>query len=156
MVRVMATGTFDIIHLGHIKYLEEAKTFGDELVVVVAHDETVRKRKHNPIMSQEIRRKIVESLKPVDRAVNGGTGDFLDIVEEIRPDVIALGYDQDFDERDLENKLKERGLNVKIVRCSKYSEDDLNGTRRIIRKIADRLASNELYLGEKHEKGRHS
>jgi len=148
MVRVMATGVFDILHLGHIRYLEEAKSFGDELVVVVAHDETVKKRKHTPIMPQEMRRKIVESLKCVDKAVNGKEGDMLDIVKEIRPDVIALGYDQRFDEKKLEEQLKKNGLDVKVVRCSHYTEDDLNGTRRIIRKIADRIASNELYAGE--------
>ena len=148
MVRVMATGVFDILHLGHIRYLEEAKSFGDELVVVVAHDETVKKRKHTPIMPQEMRRKIVESLKCVDKAVNGKEGDMLDIVKEIRPDIIALGYDQRFDEKKLGEQLKKEGLDIKIVRCSHYTEDDLNGTRRIIRKIADRIASNELYSGE--------
>ena len=148
MVRVMATGVFDILHLGHIRYLEEAKGLGDELVVVVAHDETVKKRKHTPIMPQEMRRKIVESLKCVDKAVNGKEGDMLDIVKEIRPDIIALGYDQRFDEKKLGEQLKKEGLDVKVVRCSHYTEDDLNGTRRIIRKIADRIASNELYSGE--------
>ena len=72
----------------------------------------------------------------------------LDIVKEIRPDVIALGYDQRFDEKKLGEQLKKEGLDIKIVRCSHYTEDDLNGTRRIIRKIADRIASNELYSGE--------
>ena len=148
MVRVMATGVFDILHLGHIRYLEEAKSFGDELVVVVAHDETVKKRKHNPIMPQEMRRKIIESLKCVDKAVNGREGNMLEIVREIKPDIIALGYDQRFDEKKLEEQLKKEGLDVKVVRCSHYTEDDLNGTRRIIRKIADRIASNELYVGE--------
>ena len=156
MVRVLATGTFDIIHLGHIKYLEEAKSLGDELIVVVAHDNTVKRKKHNPIMPQEVRRKIVESLKPVDRAVNGKDGDIFEIVKEIKPDIIALGYDQDFDEKELEKKLREMGINAKIVRCSKYSEDDLNGTRRIIRKIADRLKAKELYTGEEDEKDRNS
>ena len=119
MVRVLATGTFDIIHLGHIKYLEEAKSLGDELIVVVAHDNTVKRKKHNPIMPQEVRRKIVESLKPVDRAVNGRDGDIFEIVKEIKPDIIALGYDQDFDEKELERKLREIGINAKVVRCSK-------------------------------------
>ncbi|HHH80229.1 MAG TPA: FAD synthase [Thermoplasmatales archaeon] len=148
MVRVMATGVFDILHLGHIRYLEEAKSFGDELIVVVAHDETVKKRKHNPIMPQEMRRKIVESLKCVDKAVNGRESNMLEIVREIKPDIIALGYDQRFDEKKLEEQLKKEGLDVKVVRCSHYTKDDLNGTRRIIRKIADRIASNELYAGE--------
>ena len=151
MVRVLAAGTFDIIHLGHIKYLEEAKSMGDELIVVVAHDNTVRKKKHEPIMPQEVRRRIVESLKPVDKAVNGNDGDILEIVKKIKPDIIALGYDQDFDENELKRKLKEMGMDVKVVRCHKYAEGDLNGTRRIIRRIADKLASKKLYGGKLYE-----
>ena len=149
MVRVMATGTFDLLHIGHLYYLEEAKKLGDELIVVIANDETVRKNKHNPVTPQEMRRKLVEALKPVDKAVIGYKDDFLKIVEEIKPDIIALGYDQDFDEEEIRNALKRRGLNVKIVRCSKYSGDDLNGTRKIIRKIADMIDSKKLYRGEK-------
>ncbi|HDM25045.1 FAD synthase [Euryarchaeota archaeon ex4484_162] len=149
MVRVMATGTFDLLHIGHLYYLEEAKKLGDELIVVIANDETVRKNKHNPVTPQEMRRKLVEALKPVDKAVIGYKNDFLKIVEEIKPDIIALGYDQKFDENKIKNALKKRGLNIKIIRCSKYSGDDLNGTRKIIRKIADMIDSKKLYKGEK-------
>ena len=148
MVRVMATGTFDLLHIGHLYYLEEAKKLGDELIVVIANDETVTKNKHNPVTPQEMRRRLVEALKPVDKAVIGYKDDFLKIVEEIRPDIIALGYDQNFDEEEIRNALKRRGLNVKIVRCSKYSGDDLNGTRKIIRKIADMIDNKKLYRGE--------
>ncbi|KAA0005426.1 MAG: FAD synthase [Thermoplasmata archaeon] len=149
MVRVMATGTFDLLHIGHLYYLEEAKKLGDELIVVIANDETVRKNKHNPVTPQEMRRKLVEALKPVNKAVIGYKNDFLKIVEEIKPDIIALGYDQKFDENKIKNALKKRGLNIKIIRCSKYSGDDLNGTRKIIRKIADMIDSKKLYKGEK-------
>jgi len=149
MVRVMATGTFDLLHIGHLYYLEEAKKLGDELIVVVANDETVKKNKHNPVTPQEMRRRIVEALKPVDKAVIGYKDDFLKIVEEIKPDIIALGYDQKFDENEIKETLKRRGLNVKIVRCSKYTGDDLNGTRKIIRKIADMIYNKKLYRGEK-------
>ena len=68
MVRVMAVGIFDLLHAGHLHYLEQAKLLGDDLVVVVAHDETVRKQKHEPITTQDLRRRMVEGLKPVDRA----------------------------------------------------------------------------------------
>ena len=71
MVRVMASGVFDILHTGHISYLEQAKAAGDELVVVVACDSTVRKRKHEPVTPENMRLKIVQSLKPVDRAILG-------------------------------------------------------------------------------------
>jgi len=138
MARVMASGVFDLLHIGHLYYLEEAKKYGDELIVVVACDETVRKKKHEPIMPAEERRKLVESLKPVDKAVIGYEDDFLRIVEEIKPDIIALGYDQHFE--GLEQMLKKRGIKVKIVRCGKYN-GDLNKTRKIIEKIRTRKGS---------------
>ncbi|RLF47216.1 MAG: FAD synthase [Thermoplasmata archaeon] len=147
MARVMASGVFDLIHIGHLHYLEEAKKYGDELIVVVACDETVRKKKHEPIMPAEERRKLVEALKPVDKAVIGYEDDFLRIVEEIKPDVIALGYDQHFE--GLEEMLKKRGIKAKIVRCGKY-DGDLNKTRKIIEKIR---SMKELY---KNEENRHS
>ena len=136
MVRVMASGVFDIIHTGHISYLEQAKSMGDELVVVVASDNTVRKRKHEPITPGTMRLKIVGSLKPVDRAVLGNDGDMFSILGEIRPDIIVLGYDQDFDESELRKELKRRGFDIQVRRAAKCG-DDLSGTRRIIKKILE-------------------
>jgi FAD synthetase len=136
MVRVMASGVFDILHTGHIHYLTEAKSLGDELFVVVATDKTVRKKKHEPITSESMRLELVRSLKPVDYAYLGREGDIFDIVKEIKPDIIALGYDQHFDEESIVTELKERGLDVKIVRISEF-DHDLNGTRKIIQKIVD-------------------
>ena len=63
MVRVMAVGIFDLLHAGHLHYVERARSLGDELVVVVAHDDTVREQKHEPITGQELRRRMVEGLK---------------------------------------------------------------------------------------------
>ena len=92
MVRVMASGVFDILHTGHISYLEQAKAMGDELYVVVASDDTVRKRKHEPITPGEMRVKIVSSLKAVDKAILGNSGgDMYSILETVRPDIIVLG-----------------------------------------------------------------
>lgn len=135
LVRVMASGVFDILHPGHIFFLEEAKKLGDELVVVVARDSTARKLKHQPIMSEDIRLKMVSSLKPVDRAVLGHEDDIFKTVEEIRPDIIVLGYDQVFDENYIIQECRKRGLNVRVVRMPKFSGSDLNGTRKIIGKI---------------------
>ena len=135
MVRVMASGVFDIIHTGHISYLQQAKDLGDELVVVVACDETVRKNKHEPITPESMRVKIVGSLKPVDKAVLGKGGDIFETVKEISPDIIVLGFDQTFKEADLGMRLKEHGLgHIKVTRASEYAED-LTATRRIIQKI---------------------
>jgi FAD synthetase len=136
MTRVMATGVFDILHSGHLHYLEEAKSLGDELFVVVATDATVRKRKHEPITPEKMRVELVQALKPVDKAMLGTEGDMLETVRKIDPDIIALGYDQAFDEHKLGEELKKRGFKARVVRLSKH-EDDLNGTRKIIQKVVD-------------------
>ena len=54
MTKVMAVGVFDLLHAGHLHYVEQAKSLGDELIVVVAHDDTVRKQKHEPITGHEL------------------------------------------------------------------------------------------------------
>ncbi len=136
MTRVMATGVFDILHSGHLRYLQEAKLLGDELVVVVATDATVRREKHEPITPEGMRLELVQALKPVDRAILGREGDMFEIVKEVSPDIIVLGYDQSFDVDRLQADLAKRGLKAKVVRLSKYGED-LNGTRKIIKKIID-------------------
>ncbi len=136
MVRVMASGVFDIIHPGHISYLQQARSYGDELIVVVACDDTVRRRKHEPITPDYMRAKIVENLKPVDKAIVGtNTGDFFDTVRSVDPDIIVLGFDQNFDEKDLEKKLADRGLGKVKVKRANETADDLNATRRIVEKI---------------------
>lgn len=136
MTRVMASGVFDIIHTGHISYLEQAKAYGDELVVVIACDETVRRNKHEPITPDKMRARIVSNLKPVDRVIIGKSGgNIFDTVSEIQPDIIVLGYDQHFREDDLREELEKRGMgNIRVVRASENAED-LNATRRIISKI---------------------
>jgi len=136
MVKVMATGTFDLLHMGHIYYLKEAKKLGDTLSVVVARDSTVRKLKHEPVNPEEIRLDLIKEVKVVDEAYLGYEDDMYAIVEEIKPDIIALGYDQIHDEDTIKSELKKRKLTTKIVRLSEYKcGSDLDGTRRIIQKI---------------------
>jgi len=132
----MATGVFDLLHLGHLHYLEEAKKLGDELTVVVATDATVRKEKHEPITPENMRMEMVASLKPVDRAVLGYEADHNRIVEEIKPDIIAVGYDQKHDLEAIKQELLKRDLTVKVVRLPQF-DHDLNGTRKIIQKIIE-------------------
>jgi FAD synthetase len=136
MVKVMATGTFDLLHMGHIYYLKEAKKLGDTLSVVVARNSTVRKLKHEPVNPEEIRLDLIREVKAVDEAYLGYEDDMYAIVEEIKPDIIALGYDQIHDEDTIKSELKKRKLTAKIVRLSEYKcGSDLDGTRRIIQKI---------------------
>jgi len=136
MVKVMATGTFDILHLGHIYFLKEAKKLGDNLAVVVATDSTVRKLKHEPVNPEHIRLSLIKELKIVDEAYLGHEEDMYEIVKEIKPDVITLGYDQIHDQKTVEKELSKRKINAKVVRLSKYEGgSDLEGTRKIISKI---------------------
>ena len=143
MTRVMAVGVFDLLHAGHLHYMEQAKSLGDYLVVVVAHDDTVRKRKHEPVTGQDLRRRMVEGLKPVDEAVIGNPPDvpIFDIVPTVKPDIIALGYDQEHAEERIRASLEQRGLgHIKVVRVEGLS-DDLDGTRKIIARILELSSS---------------
>lgn len=135
MTRVMASGVFDLIHPGHISYLEQAKSYGDELVVVVACDATVRTKKHEPITPEAMRARVVGALKPVDKVIVGGDGNIFDTVRFVKPDLIVLGFDQGFDLDVLRSQLEEHGLgNIGVIRATECAED-LNATRRIIAKI---------------------
>lgn len=149
MVRVMAVGVFDLLHAGHLHYLEQAKALGNHLTVVVAHDDTVRKRKHEPVTDQNLRRRMVEGLKPVDEAIIGNSPDvpIFDILPTVNPDVIALGYDQEHAEERIRISLEERGLgHIEVIRVEGLS-DDLDGTRKIIARILD-LAATRKRLDE--------
>ena len=139
MKRVMAVGVFDLLHAGHLHYLEQAKSLGGHLTVVIAHDDTVRKRKHEPVTNHDLRRRMVEGLKPVDQAVIGNTPEvpILEILPEVKPDIIALGYDQEHAEDSIKNKLNQLGFeNIQVLRVEGLSED-LDGTRKIIARILD-------------------
>lgn len=134
MVRVMASGVFDILHLGHLHYLRQAKELGDDLVVVVARDSTVRRMKHEPVTPEDIRRDLVGALKPVDEAILGHEDDIYKTVEKVRPDIIALGWDQPFKPEEIEAECKRRGVGAKVVRLERL-EGDLDGTTKIINKV---------------------
>lgn len=119
---VMTGGTFDIIHTGHIFTFEQARMLGDVLVIVIATDKTVQKfKQHPPTNSQLDRVRLVRHLREVNAAVEGSETDLFETVGSIQPDIIALGYDQKHDEKDLYKKLNERGFShVKIVRLKEH------------------------------------
>ena len=139
---VLASGVFDLLHLGHVKYLEEAKKLGGEnakLVVVVARDKTVEKRKgKTPIIPENQRRALVESLKVVDEAVLGFEDFSVEkIIEKMKPDYIAVGYDQNGVEKTVREYVEKKGLDIKVVKISKFSEDELDSSSKIKRKIIE-------------------
>ena len=133
---ILTAGTYDIIHTGHLKTLEEAKRRGDVLIVIVARDKTVEKIKgRRPIIPENQRRTIVQSLKPVDFAILGSEKDFLEPIEKINPDLIVLGRDQPVNKRKLEEELRKRGLKCKVVRLRVWDSSPLAKTSKIIKKI---------------------
>ena len=154
MKRVMAVGVFDLLHAGHLHYLEQAKALGDHLTVVVAHDDTVRKRKHEPVTGQDLRRRMVEGLKPVDDSIIGNPPNvpIFDILPIANPDIIALGYDQIHAVEKIKSQLLELGLDSIEVTRVEGLNDDLDGTRKIIARIlelaTERKQSNESKDGE--------
>ncbi|MGH9998947.1 MAG: adenylyltransferase/cytidyltransferase family protein [Nitrosopumilaceae archaeon] len=114
---VLAGGVFDIIHPGHIHTLRAAKALGNVLIVVIATDQTAQKMKHRlPLHSMELRRDLVNSLLMVDHAVVGQEGDIFKTVELVRPDIIALGYDQIHQEKFITDGCKKINVNVSIAR----------------------------------------
>jgi len=139
---VLASGTFDLLHVEHIKYLEEAKKAGGKnakLVVIVARDKTVEKRKgKKPVMPEDHRRALVESLKVVDEAVLGYEDfDIGKVVEEIKPDIIAVGHDQYNIENQVRKALEQKGLNIQVVKIRKFGKPELNSSLKIKKKVTE-------------------
>src|SRR3989344_2466992 len=124
MKTVMCAGTFDIIHPGHLYYLSEAKKYGDKLVVVVARDDTSEKMKgKQPLHNEKERLEQVRSLEIVDEAVLGRHGNIFEIIQEIKPDFICLGYDQKVQKQELEDELKKRNIKAEVIRISPYMQN---------------------------------
>ena len=114
---VLAGGVFDIIHPGHISTLNAAKALGDVLVVVVATDNTaVKMKKRTPIHSQEQRQELVNSLKMVDLCLIGQENDIFKTVNLVKPQIIALGYDQIHQEQFITEGCKKIKLDAKVAR----------------------------------------
>lgn len=137
MRRVVATGTFDILHPGHIRFLEEAKKLGDELIVIVAREKNV-KHKPKPVIPEEQRRRVVEAIKFVDKAILGDENDIFKPIMELKPDVIVLGYDQHFSEEWLREELKKRNLNCEVVRINVKEDCELCSSHKIIERIIEK------------------
>ena len=121
MARVIVFGTFDLLHKGHENLFEQAKKYGDELVVVVARDVNVRKVKRRaPVLGENDRLAQVRAHPLVYLAVLGHEHDNrYQIIEELKPDVICIGYDQRVPPN-FEQGLLDRGINAKIVKLKAY------------------------------------
>ena len=142
MKRVLATGVFDLLHYGHIRYLEEAKKTGGPdayLIVIVARDETVRKLKGiDPTIPEDQRRAVVEALNVVDEALLGYEEmDLIRVIEQVKPDVVVMGHDQKSIKAQVEKVNKVLNASIEIGVIAQFGEDDLNSSSKIKRRIVE-------------------
>lgn len=130
---VLASGVFDVLHPGHLSFLQQAKNLGDRLVVVVTSDARATETKHFTHHTAEQRRDLVDALAIVDAAFIGADPyDLIATVRQAQPDIIALGYDQEFEPDQLKNELAAASIFVEVIRLDKLegvaSTRDLNGS----------------------------
>lgn len=140
MKRVVAQGTFDILHPGHAHYLREARSMGEQLHTIIARSENVT-HKSGPVIPDRQRVEMVSALEPVDEAHLGHPDDIFVPIEEIDPDVIVLGHDQHHDEEAIQEELDARGIDCEIARASRHSpeyDDGVLSSREIIERIIAR------------------
>jgi cytidyltransferase-like protein len=141
---VLAGGVYDVLHVGHLAALSEAKSLGDALVVVVATDITVETLKgRKPVVPEEDRRALVEGLKPVDIAILGyedvGFG-FEQVLAEVKPDIVAFGYDQENLEKAVAEIIQRHRLGIKVVRLSKFDHEKYASSTLLKQKLSEELS----------------
>ena len=125
----MCFGTFDILHLGHIHYFQQAKKHGDYLIVVIARDKTKQKQNKSFIFSERERLHLIKHLRLVDEVVLGYPDNHFRIIQEKRPDVICLGYDHPITERQLSRALAALDLHPVIKRLKPYKPKTQKSTK---------------------------
>jgi FAD synthetase len=137
MTRVIAQGTFDILHPGHLHYLEDAASMGTELHAIVARADNVT-HKEPPVLPGRQRVEMVDALDPVDEAHLGHPEDIFVPIERIDPDLIVLGYDQHHDEAAIADALATRGIDCAVERASSR-EPNFEGELLSTGDIVDRI-----------------
>ena len=140
---VLAGGVYDVLHLGHLAALNEAKSLGDLLVAVVATDITVEMLKgRKPLFPEKDRQALVEGLKPVDKAILGyedvGFG-FEQVLTEVMPDIVAFGYDQENLEKTVREIIEKHNLKVQTVKLSKFDHEKYASSTSLRRKLSEEL-----------------
>ena len=138
---MLATGVFDLLHLGHLRFLEESKRKGgpgSKLVVVVARDKTVLRRKgKGPLFPEDQRRELVAALRVVDRAILGREEiDLLGILQEVKPDLVCVGYDQDEIRAAVTQIINKQGLPIRVIRIRRFGPIGFNSSSKLKSRIA--------------------
>ena len=127
---VLVFGTFDIVHPGHLDFFRQARSFGDRLVVGLARDITVKKVKGRlPLHNENERKNALAQIDLINKVVLGDTKDYYQVLERVRPDVIALGYDQKIFVDKLADEIKKRGLAARVVRLKPFHPEKYKSSR---------------------------
>ena len=142
---MLATGVFDLLHLGHLRFLEESKRKGgprSRLVVVVARDKTVLRRKgRGPVVPEDQRRELVAALRVVDRAILGREEiDLLGILREVKPDIVCVGYDQDEISAAVTRVIRKEGLPIRVVRIRRFGPIGFDSSTKLKNRVAKALS----------------
>jgi len=130
MIKVVVFGAFDPLHEGHKNLFRQAKALGDYLVVVVSSDENIKREKNrDPRVAEANRIEDVNKNPLVDEVKIGDRGDEYTVLDDVAPDIIALGYDQKIPEG-LKNKVKK----YKIITLKPY-KPEIYKSSKIFKKI---------------------
>jgi FAD synthetase len=140
---VLAAGVFDLLHYGHLRFLEEAKKAGGKtakLVVVVARDKTVELRKGvKPVLPEEQRKILVSALKPVNETILGFKNLSIDmIVKKVKPDIVAVGYDQDDMFKKVQDLIEREKLNMKVIQIGRFGPTRLDSSTDIKNRVIEK------------------
>ena len=140
---VCAGGVYDVLHLGHLAALAEAKTLGDALIAVVATDTTVEMLKgRKPVLPEQDRRALVEGIKPVDKAILGyedvGMG-YEQVLIDVQPDIVAFGYDQANLEKSVRAIIERHNLRIQTVKLSKFDHEKYLSSTSVRQKLSEAL-----------------
>jgi FAD synthetase len=126
--KVMVFGVFDRLHEGHIYFLSQAKGYG-EVIVVVARDKTAKDLKNRlPLQTEEERAVALEKLSNISQVVLGDEvqGSY-EVIKKYKPDIICLGYDQDWLKKDLEEKMGEGLLpKIELTQATSHQPEELH------------------------------
>jgi len=135
---VLVGGCFDVLHVGHIIFLEKAKKLGEKLVVLLESDENIKKNKgkNRPINSQKNRAKVLSSLKMVDNVIKlpvmKNDDDYLNLVKKIKPQIIAVS---EGDKNIVQKREQARLVGAKLVKVTNLVKQ--HSTTKIIEVISE-------------------
>jgi FAD synthetase len=135
MTKVLATGVFNILHPGHLLFLEESKKLGDELIVIVSSDKIAGKIKKGLVLPEQQRADMVAALKPVDKVFVGDSEDTMKLLPVIKPDVIALGHDQKVDEDWLLGQTSLLKLDTQLIRIKGIKKGGFMSSSAILKAL---------------------